>query len=351
MNHGNTNRSNDNLDEFIERLNKKIAKLLGKQDKQPPTGKTTNLAFALIILLFSLVVWLLTGFYYLGENQYGLVLTDGRITKVVKGLRVGFTLPYPFGGIEVLNAGVSDLLTVGTASDNASNYMVLTKDLFPIAVEAKLAYQITDPKTLYLNYLQQTDNLNNIVQWQLEQQLHNYIAQKTSSELSKINLTIMANQLREQANGALSKYGVDIVKLAVTSLQQVAQARTTTSLQVTKPQLVATVKPTIADQLLQQALSYQQDKVTQAKANVEKFKQLLPQYEANPQELVQQLYDNLLASVPVTKADKYPLLKLSLAELMTFSPRKENIFGQVNDSGWKRDLDRKVVRSRTLNGR
>src|SRR4051812_1619374 len=76
-----------------------------KSWKQRLSLKMGDMKLTLILTFTLVILWVLTGVYYLTDNQYGIIIRGGRITKVDKGLKVGFDYPYPFSQIEVFNTG------------------------------------------------------------------------------------------------------------------------------------------------------------------------------------------------------------------------------------------------------
>ena len=104
MNHGKIKPPKSDGD-FTERLNKRIGKLLGKKlnTKLPNTDDTIkNWSFVLVTFFSVLLLWGISGFYYLEENQYGLISQNGAFQKTVVGPDAGFFLPYPFSQTQYL---------------------------------------------------------------------------------------------------------------------------------------------------------------------------------------------------------------------------------------------------------
>lgn len=365
MNHGNIKRKQTKLDELVERLNHRIGRLLGKKHKFAPPKKTKNSTFALIIFAFTVVLWSMTGFYYVNEDQYGVVLFNGKITQTLTGLKIGLTWPYPFGGVGIINASISDMLNLGLDGANSSDYITLTKDLIPATVTAKFTYQVVNPQVFYLRRSQDQDSLDNLVRWNLEAGLHNYIANYDFDQLSKMNLTIIAGTLRDKTNAQLAAYGLRVVKLSINSIGVVngnIESSPTANVvfggaeSITKQQLASTnTANPIANELLMQARQYQQDQLAQTQANVNRFNQLVVEYNANPEAIVGQMYYELLSSVPVNKSNPYPLLNMSLSDLLELSklvPEQQPapLKATLNNTS-VRMVDRSVNRERNLNGR
>ena len=109
-------------------------------------------------------------------------------------------------------------------------------------------------------------------------------------------------------------------------------------------------EPKIALQILDEANRYHMDKVSETQLNIDKFQQLLPQYEQNPDGITEQMYYDMLEKVP-GKKDEYTLLNSKLSDLLL----KNNITTTSKDIGSAptRDFSRSVKNNqeRNLNGR
>lgn len=213
------NRFNPNgLDNFIERLNKGLSKLLGKKDRPTKPQETSNITFAVIILISCMVLWFCTGFYFLGENEYGLIFVNGRIVDVKHGIRVGMSLPYPFGDAEIIDGTPGKVMNIGL--NPANNFIVLDKNLVPVSVTAQFNYKITNPKILFLNHLQDQDEINNEIVWQVQSKIANFIANRDIKELETTNLTVLSNDIRKLVATPFDSYGITMVKFTILSLQK-----------------------------------------------------------------------------------------------------------------------------------
>lgn len=324
MNPGNTKRKNpQKVDILVERLNKRIGRILGKKGKLPPQKKkTSNLTFSILILSFTVMLWFTTGFYYLADNQYGLVLRNGKIVNVVKGIKVGFVAPYPFGDMEVIDASVSDFIDLDKTSLNNGNFNIISADLNPIKVDAKFNYQVVDPVLMFKTSLQKQANLDNLIAWNVQIELHDYFVQKTKNEILKSNLTVVANEVKNAVNEKISKTGIKIIKLNITALNEVVSINASSVGNVV-PIIAATPKP-ISQQLLDQAQQYKENILAQTQVDIDKFNQLLPQYKVNQRAIVQQMYYDTLEAIPTKQLlNNYPLISLNLSDLILLSQQQQ----------------------------
>lgn len=365
MSHGNPKKNTGpGMDAFIERLNQKIARLLGKKSKHPlaPPDKTSDGGFALIVFVVALLLWGVTGFYYLGENQSGVILTNGSITDVVKGIKVGFVWPYPFGNIEIIDTNISNLLKISKDDIGSDGYVVLSNDLVPIKIDAKFSYQVTNPQLLFLNVLQKNDNLDEMVRFAIWQKLHAYISHNSQNNVARDNLTVMAGLVRDDANIRLANSGIKVVKLEINSLsypnnnvnetnEEAAIDQTESNAAVAVNANISSNQPAIVVQLLMEANKYKDDIYTQTKVNIDKFNQLLPEYKRDPDGIAEQMYFDMLAFVPRHSPNQYQLLNLGLPDLLGMAKQGLESTVSQNVSVEGRELSRTVDRTRNLDGR
>ena len=326
------------IDGFVESLNKLLGRLLGKKDNSPPPQQTSNAAFSIIILLSCLLLWFCTGFYFLGENEYGLILTNGKVVDVKHGIRVGFSLPYPFGNVEIIDATLVKAMTIGDTSANA--FTVLDKNLLPVLVSAKFSYQITDPKILYKNRLQDQDAFDTEILWLVQSKIRDTIAPWSASELKAANFTVLSNEISDKLNSILVSYGISLNKFTITNIGEPGVGR------VSDDQAALPLKHTqpLAIQLQSQAAIYNDSEVTNAMSMSKEFDTLLSKYRQNPEQTVTQMYNDTLNKIPIEQSgNKYSLLFLGLKQLKEFGA--DGTDERVDNGG--RNFTREIVRDRS----
>jgi membrane protease subunit HflK len=345
MNPGNNNKKTppSNIDEIINNLNKKIGLLLGKTRNSSPPKQTSNLNFSLIILCFTVLLWLSTGFYYLADNQYGLIFSNGRLISVENGMHVGFTKPFPFGDIQFLDNNVSDYIDLNKNNFNGHNLVVLSRDLHPLKIDAKFNYQIVNPQLVYTKLMLQNTSIDKILVVKVKNEIRSYLTGFSLDEITQQNLTILANEIKDSINKNLAVYGVKIIKLNINSIVS----------DVINPTIATNnSEPLMAQQLLQQANLYKQNKLSQTKVEINQFNQLLPQYKKNPKAIVEQMYFDALEAIPMQHVE-YSLLELNLSELLQKSEQTPAIVNNNISSSpalRSRNFSREVNRVRNLNG-
>ena len=340
MNRGKTNpKTLKGVDRVVEQLNQKIARMLGKNGghKRPSPKKTTNFIFSIVILCGSLTLWITTGFYYLNENQFGLILKYGEIASVEKGIKVGFTAPYPFGDIEVLSSEVSQLIDFSNLSQTTTT--VLSRDLGMIKVDGKFNYQICDPSVLFQNILQKQNNMDTYVMILVQNELHDYFSKKLESEILKENLTIVASEVRDNVNQKMLVYGIKIIKLNISSLKDYKVKSDVTLV----PNIAESIP--LVNRLLQSATEYHQNTISETKAQIAVFRELLPEYQQNPESVVERLYFETKNAIPSNYS--YPLLNMNLEELIMLDKPLHDRAASVATR--ERHFDRSLNRSRSIN--
>lgn len=329
------------VDNFIERLNKGFGKLLGKKDNSPPPKETSNTTFSIIILGSCLLLWLCTGFYFLGENEYGLILTNGKIVDVKHGIKVGLTLPYPFGNVEIIDAAPSKTLIIG--DNSAKSFTVLDKNLLPISISAKFSYQIDNPKILYHNHLQDQDTFDTEILWQVQSKIRDIMATKSISELEATNFTVLSKEVLGLLSTSLASYGVIFNKFTIVSIQGLNSVISVESGGVASP--IQIEKQPLSVQLQAQAAQYNANEEAKAKSESKEFNQLLPAYRKNPSGTISKMYNDTLNKIPMPQTgNKYDLLFLTLKELKQIELTGMDQRLSINNGG--RILTREVTRDR-----
>lgn len=311
------------LDSIIKQVNQLIGQALGVRRKSPltPQKRTSNLVFIIILMLFIALVWAMTGFYYISNGQLGLIMHQGRIVNYIKGEAVGFTYPYPWGSvhnIKIYSSSEIPLITnYSVLINNKQKILVLSKDLNNIQITGRYFYRIIQPLKLYSqigiirhDYVAPSYHIRQAIGNELIAQLHKYASTKTMVQLQNTNLSIMSGTISNNANIKLQTYGVK-VSLDLTALSLVESSPTGKF-------KLGVADQNLARQLIVQANNYRYNSIAMAKAEVNKYKLLLPLYQVKPKAIVNQMYYDALADIDNSSShgmQQYPLLNLSLEQL------------------------------------
>lgn len=346
-------------DSFVDKLNRFLARLMGKKTNKPlpkhsnhPTGVPSNFKFIVIIIAMLVVLWGLTGVYFVPDASYGMVLNNGKISKVVKGMDTGVSLPFPFSDVITLDAS-SNSVKFGKAAESAA-YLVLTADNRQLDVSGEIDYHIQNPQKYFLNYYQETSDLDQRVNSLSKTIIQDYFLHHDANEILHNSNTITGNEIRKTADAILNGYGLSIDKLSINSIKVVVTESNNARLAANGADIAQAPVPvagqlTLAQQLLNQANSYSTAMQTQNKQWNTDFNQLLPQYRNNPKIVAELMYYKMLSNVPQTQ-ESYPLLQLTLPQLQTLGDAVvDGNFNMVNDKNPRllnRNVNRSVLRSR-----
>ncbi len=340
-------QSTRNIDSLVNTINNKIGKALGKKNNfggafnnQNNKAKIKNWIFSLVIIFLLVFLWAITGFYYLSDNQYGLVIRNGKVVDVVKGIKFGLNAPYPIDQLQLINAAVSENMSIGKLAAIDPEYIVLSKNLKPFEISVTFTYQVIDPKALFLTIFQNEDKVKLIIKWNMMKEVRQYISAKMEDELTHANLIVTANEIRYKLNKNLSNYGLKINKLDIESLKRFKS-------QITITGNKEEINIPILDKLLLAANDYHKTKVDATKVNIDKFNQLFIQYKKNPQSIIEQMYYDMLAVIPVHIQNNFALLNISLSELILLSNQNELLQEDITQVNF-RDASRIVRRYRNI---
>lgn len=348
MSHGNLN--NNSSGGIVDRLNGFLARLMGKKNlpnntqKKPSLNTPSNSKFITIVVLMGAFLWGLTGLYYVPEGYFGLIGQNGRITKVVKGLSLGMTVPYPFSSLDVISA--DDMkFSIGNESENSLTS--ITKDKQQISLSIQVKYRINNPTLYFKNFYQETSDDNLRMKWMILATTQAYMQTKYGSDLVSSSKVISANEIAVLTNKMLSKYGLNIIELNITSLRLVNPIESSVIVNAAPNKVLSSG---YGVQIINQAQSYAKNEVSEMQSMSQQFNSLLPQYKANKQTIRELMYYKMLSNIPMVSAESYPLLSLSESQFVQMAIKgQKSVGGLFNDES--RDDIRSVVRERTFQGR
>ena len=348
MNHGKIAKNEDALS-LVDRLNSRLARLMGKKDPRQPLKPNLpgNFKFSLIISVMVISLWLLTGVYYVQDKSFGLVLQQGRITQVLSGLHIGVTWPYPFADVVILDSSGSNL-AIGKNSDG-KRYTVLSADNQVLTLNAEVSYQINAPERYFITYYQGNENQDQHVTWLIMTIIQDYILHHESNWLLQNSMIVSSNEIRQLSDKVLASYGLKLNKFSLSSISLVlaeSAAMGNPSQPVANP---------LAANLLSQAKQFAGAKQQQTESIVSQVKRLLPQYHANQSAISQLIYYKMLSSIPTESASKlsntFPLLNLTLSELEQLEVNPQLVNRELSNNAAVRLVDRSANRQRQFKDR
>ena len=212
------------MDEKIDKINKKISKILGKKTNHKHNfhnhdsdtiGDWLYLVITFICIVF---LWLSTGVYYLGEGYCGIITKYGEIQKIVSGPRAGFALPLPIGSILILDNIRSNGRKISLINDGEEMYQDISMDDVPFKIDGEYSALISNPEKLYNTVYLTRDNINNTIRLYIINELHKYTSHVTYSSLKATNLTLLSNQIKQNVNNKLSLFGLLVTKINLISI-------------------------------------------------------------------------------------------------------------------------------------
>lgn len=340
MSHGKIDNNPEKNDGLVERLNRILARLMGKkpvnQAPKPNSTVPSNRKFILIVIGMIVLLWGLTGVYYIPDDNYGLIFRNGKIIKDVKGVSFGVTLPYPLSDVETLDATTNNL-SIGKESTNL--FQLNTKDNYTLQLVGELSYSITNPQKYYLNYYQETSDLDQKIAWLLMANTQKYFLQHTRSELLNASSIVLANEIRQQTEQQIQTYGLSLGKFSILTLQNIAA--TSTGILV-ESGVNAANNNSLNSKIIQQAYNYQQATQDETESLVAEYKGLLPQYHANKPAIVELVYYKMLSNIPSAQVESYPLLELTQEQFVALV---QNPAISLDSAAGNRDDIRAVNRS------
>lgn len=336
MSHGKIDNNPEKNDGLVERLNRILARLMGKKpvNQAPKLNSTvpSNRKFIFIVIGMIVLLWGLTGVYYIPDGNYGLIFRNGKIVQDVKGVSFGVTLPYPLSNVETLDATTNNL-SIGKESTNL--FQLSTKDNYTLQLVGELSYSITNPQKYYLNYYQETSDLDQKIAWLLMANTQKYFLQHTRSELLNASSIVLANEIRQQTEQQIQNYGLSLSKFSILTLQNMTNSSPNISAESAN-------NSSLNSKILQQAYNYQQATQDETESLVAEYKGLLPQYHANKSAIVELVYYKMLSMIPNAQTESYPLLQLTQEQFMTLV---QNPAISLDSAAGNRDDIRTVNRS------
>lgn len=343
MSHGKTGNNSEKNDDLVEKLNRFFARLMGKktvnQAPKPNSTIPSNRSFILIVAAMVFLLWGLTGVYYIPDGNYGLIFRNGKITHEVKGISLGVTLPYPLSDVETLDATTNNL-SIGKESANL--FQLSTKDNYTLQLSGEVAYSISDPQKYYLNYYQETSDLNQKVAWLVMANIQKYFLQHTRSELLNSSSIVLANEIRQQIEQQVQNYGLELSKFSILNLQNIVNSSINNSNE-SDINGALEIAP-LNTKILQQAYAYQQFNQAETESVAVEFKSLLPQYQANKSAIVELVYYKMLSNIPSQASESYPLLNLTQDQFINLVQNPRSNINSIKSVGGRNDI-RAVSRS------
>ena len=233
------------LDRLINRLNKLIARLLGKKQpfslKSSTANKThTKTPILFNMLLLILFIWLTSGIYVIEKNTSAIVVSNNKFIKTIKGFSVGILLPMPLESLITINNDFTNMQYLYTDKNlTYDKYIFLYKNSLhteqKYELVIKYAYRVNSPQLLYNNYLSKLnkksvynntwiDNFNLQLQSIATKTINKHLTNKLLDKPNLLaeNLVVLSNEITQQLNDYYRDYGIE-TKIIFLNLQNISQ--------------------------------------------------------------------------------------------------------------------------------
>lgn len=347
MSHGNSNNTKGKSK--VDRLNAFLARLMGKKQSQTtllksaPKPPASDAKFTLIVIFMLGFLWLLTGVYYVPQDTYGLILDGGRVTKVIKGLAVGISKPYPFSSSTLIDSSYNTL----AIGKDENQFVVISSDEHNLRLGIDVGYKIVDPKLYYTKFYQEIYDGDERIKWVVMSSFENYMHSLSSTHIFDMSKVILANEASVDAKLQLRNYGIEITKLNVNNLQELP-----VNPDLSESSITSTNQMKITQAIISEAQNYAYNKQLSTESLSSEFNSLQSQYKTNPKTIRELLYYKMLSTVP-TEQKQYKLLNLTESEFVALAKSgnlQEESSQSISTNVRERRFSRAVDRERVFGG-
>ncbi|RUO26731.1 FtsH protease activity modulator HflK [Aliidiomarina minuta] len=250
-------------------------------------------------VVLALVVWFISGFYTVNEAERGVVLRFGAYhTEVTSGLHWKPTFVDSVTNVDVNNV----------SSQQTSGFM-LTEDENVVRVELGVQYRVINARGYLYNVEDPDSSLSQIT----DSALRYVIGHNTMDNILTVGREQIRSQTREIVERLVERYNlglqiVDVNFLPARPPEQVRDAfDDAIAAQEDQERFIREaeayareIEPTARGRvrrLQQESQAYKEQMVLRAQGEVARFRELLPQYQANPETTRQRIYLETLQDI------------------------------------------------------
>jgi len=311
------NKGNFDLNRILEQFNGIFSgKDGGKARKTPPTKRTL-----FILSLIPLGLWLASGFYKLLPYEQALVLRFGKWVRT-DGEGLNYHLPYPIEIVQKVPTGTIHRMDIGVPSGSqnfpsAEEHIMLTGDENILHIGMSLSWQIRDLSQFVLISQNPIDTLKVAAESVLREIIGHT---KTVPIISRSGWGEMNQQVQKRLQVLVDKYqiGIRVVNVELhTALPPQPVADSFTEVQRAK---------TYQEQVVNEALSYANDKIPRArgereqiiqsaqakatqtvniaKGKSERFKAMYEEYRKDPELNKKRMYYEIMSGILSNNTNK-----------------------------------------------
>lgn len=268
-NRGNRSYKNSDeidLDELISKFKRQFGNFL-------PDGKNRGIGkIGGLIGLVVVIMWLLSGIYFVQPNENGVVLTFGKYTRTDEMPGIKWKMPWPFQTVSIVDVTTERRVLIGYKTSSASHQdsLMLTGDENIVDIDFVVLWRIQDAKD-YLFSIRDPEETINMVAASVVREI---VGQ---TDLQPV-LTDERNQVQVDAKAMMQKL-LDEYHAGVTINNVQLQ-------NVNRPEAVLNAFKEVQearqekDTLKNQAEAYRNDILPRAKGQAEKLRQDAEAYKA-----------------------------------------------------------------------
>lgn len=324
------------LEAFLRDLYKKIValfklRILHKKSAlaRPFLPTKLNAKTMGLMSVFCLLVWIALGFFKVNADESAVITDFGAYSSTMKA---GYHwILKPFQRYTIVNSGKINKLS--------TSVNLLTRDENKIAVNINIDYSIVGPRDfLFANahpLLNLQETIDSVVNRVLSQFTLNQLLSTSDSSLAQRIQKQLDTLIKEHQTGLAVK-NIELVSIQVpkqlqASFTDVDNAKSDKEQLEKLANIYATqVEPRaqlLAQRLIADANTYQQEIVLKAKTEIIRFLALLPAYEASPTLTKKRLY---LAALQTMMAHSNKLLLTNSANTNSSTLDQSNATASVN---------------------
>lgn len=258
-----------------------------------------------LVLLAAIGIWLASGFYTLKADggEQAVVLRFGAYVRTDEQAGLKWHLPYPIETVEIVKADVVRTLEIGYRTDSVGGSseqsrfstipeeaLMITGDENLVNTETVIQYRI---KNIH-DFLFNVDNPISSLRIVSESAIRRIVAAHTLDDVLTDQKEMIQSEIRDDLQAICDMYGlgVDIAKVALQAVyapQEVSEAfddvikaredkaRYINEANKTSNEIVPAAQGK-AQEILNEAQSYKEKRIAEARGDVENFKQVYQRY-------------------------------------------------------------------------
>lgn len=283
-------------------------------------GNGNPIKIGLLVLLGAIVLWLLSGFYFIQPNEHGVVMTFGEYTRTDEQPGLKYRMPWPVQAVTVVPVTVERRIQIGFrdevsqvrtqgSSDNMDESLMLTGDENIVDIDFVVLWRIGSAK----DYLFSIRDPETTIKLVAESAMREIIGQtKIQSALTEARGQIqddtrklMQKILDDYKSGVIINnvqlQKVDPPSDVVDAFNEVQRARQ--EKERLRNQAEAYRNDIIprahgeAEQLRQQAQAYRQEIVNRAQGDAGRFNDVYAAYRNSPKVTAERMYMETMENV------------------------------------------------------